>query len=238
MKVKRSVLKMIFKKFGKSIRKFKKNLSKFRNLLFYNEKEAIKYAEKAMDVNLEDNFVSLSSILEDTNNVFYAVCDENDPYSHTLISYEARMAQYELENKEKIAEVQKEVINKEEAKIVDIYQGAKYFVRKTIKNIYLKAKSLCVSINGYALMHNKTYNECIDAYLYVRKEFEENYAEEIANSEVLSSFVKDNSISLSNIKDNFEILLKMFIADVYTNLYNGLRKFSNMFNQEGFVNEI
>lgn len=235
MKIKRSTLKMIFKKFRKSISKFKKNLSKFKNLLFYNEKEAVKYGEKAINVDLETNFITVG-ILEDKSNVFYAVFDENDPCK--LISYEARMVQYELEKKEELAEVQKEVINTDDIKI-DIYEGTKYVVRKTINNIYLKAKNLYVAINGYALMHNKAYSKCIDTYLQIRKGFEDNYIEEVLNNEVLSSFVKDNSINLNNIKDNFEILLKMFIADVHTNLYNGLIKFSEIFNKDPlFANEI
>lgn len=237
MRVKRSILKMIFRQFKKSISKFKKNLSKFKNLLFYNEKEAVKYGEKAMNVDLETNFITVS-ILEDKSNVFYAVFDENDPHNHRLISYEARMAQYELEKKEELAEVQKEVINTDDVKI-DIYEGAKYIVRKTINNIYLKAKELYVPIDGYALMYNKAYNKCIDTYLQVRKDFEDNYIEAVLNNEVLSSFVKDNSINSSNIKDNFEILLKMFIADVHTSLYNGLVKFSKMFNKTSlFANEV
>lgn len=236
MKIKRSTLKMIFKKFRKSISKFKKNFSKFKNLLFYNEDEAVKYGEKAMNVNLETNFITVG-ILEDKSNVFYVICDENDT-RHRLISYEARMVQYELEKKEEIAEVQKEVINTDDVKI-DIYEGAKYVVRKTINNIYLKAKDLYIAINGYALMHNKAYNKCIDNYLQVRQGFEDNYVEEVLNNEVLSSFVKDNSINLNNVKDNFEILLKMFIADVHTNLYNGLIKFSKIFNKDPlFANEV
>lgn len=229
MRIKKSILKMIFKKFRKVINKFKKNFSKFKNLLFYNEQEAVKYGEKAMNIDLENNFTTIG-ILPDMSNVYYSVYDENNPSKYRLISYEARMTQYELEKKEKLAEVQKEAIK--ESNIIDTYQGAKYIVRKTISNIYLKAKKLYISINGYALTQNKTYRDCINAYLHVREEFENNYVEEISNSEVLSSFVRDNSINLDNIKDNFEILLKMFITDVYTNLYNGLKKFSTIFDDD------
>lgn len=233
MKVKRLILRKIFKKFRKAFSNFKNNLSKFKNLLFYNEEKAVKYGEKAMNIEPEMSFLTVG-ILEDNSNVFYSVYDENEPNNCRLVSYKTRMMQYELEKKEELAKIQKEAINNDDVEI-DICEGSKYIVRKTIKSVYLKAKKLYIAIDGYVLKTNKMYRDCIEAYRHVRDEFRRNYNEEILNNDVLYNFVRDNAINLNDIKDSFEILLKMFIADVYTNLYTSLINFSKMFDQEVYI---
>lgn len=233
MKVKKSVLSKIFRRFRKGFKTFKNNISKFKNLLFYNEEEAIEYGEKAIKTEPEVSFLT-ASILEDKSNLFYSVYDENEENNCRLISYKARMMQYELERKEEIARLQKEAINNDDVEI-DICEGTKYIVRKTIKSIYLKAKDLYVTIDGYILKTNRIYRECIEAYRYVRDQFKKNYNQEILNNDVLYNFVRDNAINLNDIRDNFEILLKLFIADVYTDLYNGLVNFSRMFENDIYV---
>lgn len=232
MKIKKSILRRILKGIRRGISKFKNNLSKFKNLLFQDESKAIKHGKNAIKSKPKNSFLTVG-ILEDKSNLFYSVYDENEPGNCRLISYEARMLQYELEKRKEIAKLENKAIPKSVDDIeIDICDGSKYIVRKTIKSIYLKAKNLYVNINGYVLKTNKLYRECIEAYTTVRKEFSDNYNEEILNNEVLYSFVKDNNINLNNIKDNFEILLKLFIADVYTNLYISLVKFSEMFDQD------
>lgn len=226
MKVKRSVLKTIFKRFKKGVNSFKKKVNRIKHSLFKSEEEKVEKLSKEIDK--VDSFLTVG-ISEDKSNLFYSIYDENEPDNYRLVSYDTMMKQYELSVKESIILEQEQILNSGDVE-VDIYENKKYLVRKNIKDLYVKAKDFYISIDGYILKTNKIYRECVEAYRIVRNEFKTNYYEEIAQNDILFNFVKDNRIDLSNMKDNFEILLKLFIADVYTDLFDTLEMFKDMFD--------